>query len=220
MAALAAERGQLDQDEERLRAELDVANATEARASAGVDACGKSFDTALRTWHRAVARAEALARALDELHGANGRDLLDGVAGVYGSLLDLVVIDTGWESAFEAAAGAVLGAIVVDSKSSGKAVLTRLRQGGVTGAVLSAALARPGPREMPGEPVRAHVRARADAPHEVENVLDAILANAVRVSGWEQAIDVSLDDPELVVVTEEGDRFAVADGGCVRRPPS
>jgi chromosome segregation ATPase len=39
-------------------------------------------------------------------------------------------------------------------------------------------------------------------------VLDALLGRAVRVAGWEQAVDLALDRPDLVVVTGEGDRFA------------
>ena len=39
-------------------------------------------------------------------------------------------------------------------------------------------------------------------------MLDALLGRAVRVDGWEQALDLALDRPDLVVVTADGDRFA------------
>lgn len=42
----------------------------------------------------------------------------------------------------------------------------------------------------------------------IGGVLDALVGRAVRVAGWEQAVDLALDRPELVVVTGEGDRFA------------
>ena len=39
-------------------------------------------------------------------------------------------------------------------------------------------------------------------------MLDALVGRAVRVAGWEQAVDLALDRPDLVVVTGQGDRFA------------
>jgi chromosome segregation protein len=48
-----------------------------------------------------------------------------------------------------------------------------------------------------------------------ESVLDALVGRAVRVDGWDEAIDLSLERDDLVVVTPEGDRFA-ASGWRVR----
>ncbi|MGH9109550.1 MAG: AAA family ATPase, partial [Acidimicrobiales bacterium] len=53
----------------------------------------------------------------------------------------------------------------------------------------------PGPGPGPGAP-------------GLSGVLDALVGRAVRVAGWERAVDLALDRPELVVVTAEGDRFA------------
>ena len=79
---------------------------------------------------RSQARADALERALDEARGAAGAELLAGVDGVVGTLLDLVEVDSGWEEAFEAAAGASLAAVVVSGSEPARAALARLRQGG------------------------------------------------------------------------------------------
>ena len=84
-----------------------------------------------------MARADALERAFDEARGAAGAELLAGVDGVVGTLLDLVEVDGGWEEAFEAAAGASLAAVVVSGSEPARAALSRLRQGGATGAVLA-----------------------------------------------------------------------------------
>ena len=46
-------------------------------------------------------------------------------------------------------------------------------------------------------------------------MLDTLVGRAVRVDGWEEAIDLSLARDDLVVVTPEGDRFA-ATGWRVR----
>jgi chromosome segregation protein len=52
-----------------------------------------------------------------------------------------------------------------------------------------------------------------------ESVLDALIGRAVRVDGWEEAIDLSLERDDLIVVTPEGDRFA-ATGWRVRSSTS
>jgi chromosome segregation protein len=135
------------------------------------------------------------------------------VAGVIGTLLDLVDIDDGWEAAVEAAAGEALGAVVVDGIDNARAALATLQDAGgdgvaVAGAVLALGAVRPRPAEPGlGEAVRRHVRSsRAD----VEALLDQLLGHAVAVEGgWSAAVDVALEHPELVVVTREGSRFGV-----------
>jgi chromosome segregation protein len=196
-----------------LEAGVAVARTSLDAASTRAEEAQRAADAAEQSRHRSAARAEALERALGDLQGAGGRELLRGVDGVVGSLLDLVEIDPGWEAAFEAAAGAGVAAVVVDGRRSAQAALATLRERGVTGAVLAP---RPGaadterwdlPAGSGAEPVRSHVRAR---PGEAvaEGVLGALLGRAVRVAGWEEAIDLSLDREDLVVVTPEGDRFA------------
>jgi len=165
--------------------------------------------------HRSAARAEALTRALQELQGSAGRHLLAGIAGVVGSLSELVDIDPGWEAAFEAAAGASIAAVVVDGRAAAREALDRLRRGGATGALLAAATdgaanrwtPEPGALPAGAAPVRPHVRARPGA-GGVDTVLDQMIGAAVRAEGWEAAIDLALERPDLVVVTAEGDRFA------------
>ncbi len=168
---------------------------------------------------RSQARADALERALDEARGAAGAELLAGVDGVVGTLLDLVEVDNGWEEAFEAAAGASLAAVVVSGSEPARAALSRLRQGGATGAVLalteSAASRRvelAGPATPEGtESIRGHVRTRSggrDHPG-LDTVLDTLLhGSCCARRGWSEAIDLALSRPDLVVVTRDGDRFS------------
>lgn len=164
--------------------------------------------------HRSAARAEALGRALLELEGAGGREILAGVDGVVGSLVDLVEIDPGWEAAFEAAAGASVAAVVVNGKEAAHEALARLHSQGATGALLAA---RQGQRSADlgsipagAEVLRGHVRPRANRANDpqVTAVLDVLLGRAVRVRDWEAALDLALDRPDLIVVTGSGDRFA------------
>ena len=158
-------------------------------------------------------RAGACAR-----RGAGGAsaELLAGIDGVVGTLFDLVDVDSGWEEAFEAAAGAALAAVVVAGSEPARAALTRLRRDGAPGAVLalteSAATMRTAVGDLPpgAESIRTHVRPRGGAAVSgLDAVLDTLLAGACCAEhGWSQAIDVALARPDLVVVTRDGDRFS------------
>jgi chromosome segregation protein len=216
-------------EEARQRLQVIVAETEAAHAAAAqrLETAEESLRQAEQEHHRSAARADALAKALDEARGAAGAELLAGVSGVVGTLLDLVEVDSGWEDAFEAAAGASLAAVVVSGSDSARAALSRLRQGEATGAVLALHTAVGGSSPaggavgsaaaVPGEPVRAHVRVRQgrDVPG-LDRLLDTLLSHAVcPLGGWTGAIDLALDRPDLVVVTREGDRFS-ASGWRVR----
>ncbi len=205
-AALEAATEQLD------RAAAEASGAlSEARQR--VDEAERAAGAAEQDRHRSAARAEALARALSDLEGAGGREALSDVDGVVGSLVDLVEIDEGWEAAFDAAAGASVAAVVVQGRDAAREALSRLHSQGTTGALLAAgagAAAAPAAGNLPpgAEPLRPHVRLRRAAGADVEAVLDTLVGRAVRVDGWEAALDLALDRAELVVVTRDGDRFA------------
>ncbi len=184
---LAARSRALDDEATRLVAEADAAESGHRAAKATAEAAEADARQADQERHRSAARAEALARALQELEGAGGREALAGVAGVVGSLVDLVEIDPGWEPAFEAAAGAAVSAVVVDGRDAARAALARLHREGATGALLAMRDARAGGPDgslPPGaEPVRSHVRLRRGR-EAVGGVLDALVGRAVRVDGW------------------------------------
>ncbi|MGH2927232.1 MAG: hypothetical protein ACRDL8_03410, partial [Solirubrobacteraceae bacterium] len=207
---LIARREELAAEAARRAAAAASADGRTAAAAARLADAQREVDSAEHDRHRGAARAEALARTLAELQGAGGREVLAGVDGVVGSLVDLVTLDAGWETAFEAAAGAAVAAVVVEGRDAAHEALSRLRRGGVAGSVLAAG-GRDARRSvdvsgLPGvEPLRAHVHGRRPG---LEGVLDALVGRAVRARDWEQAIDLSLDRPDLVVVTTDGDRFA------------
>jgi chromosome segregation protein len=210
---LDATRSSLTERLAELEAAAASAEAATADAKRDADGAERSVAVAEQERHRSAARAEALSRALQELQGSGGREMLSGGEGVVGALVELVEIDQGYESAFEAAVGASMAAVVVEGRRAAKNALGRLRSQGTSGAVLPAP---EGPTAWPGlpdappdaEPLRPHVRTRRGAPGPLDSVLDAVLGAAVAVEGWERAIDLALDRPDLVVVTTEGDRFA------------
>ncbi len=205
---------------ERLRAELAAAEQSElpmiealdgseqhrAEAEAHLAAEEEQHRVAESDHHSWVARAEALALALDEARSRAGAERLADIDGVLGTVLDLVDVDAGWESAFEAAAGEALAAVVIDGLDPSREALRALHAESISGAVIALQAAR-SPRSAPpvGESVRRHVRA---ARPEVERLLDALIGHAVVIDGdWVDGIDAAIAHPDAVIVTSGGDRF-------------
>ncbi len=208
-----------EQGRHQLQAARAETEAAHVAATRRLEVAEEALRQAEQEHARSQARADALERALDEARGAAGAELLAGVDGVVGTLLDLVEVDGGWEEAFEAAAGASLAAVVVSGSEPARAALSRLRQGGATGAVLAltgAAGSRrvelAGPATPEGtESVRDHVRPRSGGREfpGLDAVLDTLLhGSCCARRGWSEAIDLALARPDLVVVTRDGDRFS------------
>jgi chromosome segregation protein len=206
-----------EQARHQLQAVVAETEAAHGRATHRLEVAEEALRQAEQELHRSTARADALERALDEARGAAGAELLAGIDGVVGTLLDVVAVDAGWEDAFEAAAGASVAAVVVSGREPAKAALSRLRQGGATGAVLAltgtVGDAVSGRGEVPSgtesirDHVRPHLRGR-DLPG-LEAVLDTLLSGSCCAQGgWSEAIDLALARPDLVVVTRDGDRFS------------
>jgi len=154
------------------------------------------------------ARVEVLANALDAARARAGAARLSRLDGVVGTLLDAIDIDAGWEAAFEAAAGEALTAVVVDDVAVARNALELLASTAQGGAVLAAGHGSGAPVAVAvgaGAAIRPHVRGRRAA---VDALLDVLLSGAVRVEGdWSVALAVAEAHPELVVVTDQGDRF-------------
>ena len=192
---------------ERDEAERDAAQ-TEGERESADEALRDCTDVAART----QARADALARALDEFSGAGGRAIIGGLDGVLGAFLDLIEIDEGWERAVESAAGASVGAMIVDGRRSARAALEALRREGGAGLVLPGGEGdvRAVPTPNGTTALRALVRARTNAPEHVTRVLNGLFSRAFVADGWEAGMDLATANPDLVIVTRDGDRFAAS----------
>jgi chromosome segregation protein len=202
-----AERAATDAEAELTDASHDV-DLTEAARSRADAALSEASELAART----QARADALARALDELSGAGGRALVADLAGVLGPFLDLIDVESGWERAVESAAGASLGAVVVDGRTSARAALETLRREGGAGLILAAGAAPVVHSSAPAgcTALRSLVSARRDAPEGVNHVLDTLFARAFVAADFDAGIETAVSHPDLVIVTRDGDRFAAS----------
>jgi chromosome segregation protein len=202
---------EIDAADAGVTAAADRAAATLAEADAGHTDIDERRRTADAERHRWQARAEALGQALDAARARAGAQRLADVAGVVGTLLELVEIDGGSETAFEAAAGEVLSAVVVDGLDAAARGVEELRRQEVGGAVVALPdPARPAPPaattgDLPAGAslVRSLVRSRLPP---VSRLLDDLLATAVVVESWPEALDLAATRPDLVVVTRHGDR--------------
>lgn len=194
--------------EEPLVKDVEVAESSFADAQATRDQCQSERNDAAEESSRWSARVEALELALDAARARAGAERLAGVDGVLGTLLDLIEIDDGWESAVEAALGESLTAVVVDDPSSGRRALDALRSSETSGAVIALG-ATPAAPDAPtvGDAVRPHTRSSKSG---VDALLDGLLGSAVRIDDVGEAVDAALLRPDLVVVTGNGDRFGLS----------
>ncbi len=195
--------------EEGLVAALDAATAGLERTDADVKSAENARSEArqeLRGWR---ATAEALRLAIDDARSRSGLDDVRDVGGVMGVLGELIQIEHGWDHAVQAAIGEALESVVVRDVDSARTALERLRERDAAGAVLALrSAARPVTPSLLGEPVRNHVSAMRE---ELEPLLDVLLGSAVCVDGgWPAAVDAALNDPDLTVVTRDGDRCGPA----------
>ncbi len=217
--ALEQKLAQLAAEAQRLRVDLAASQGSEAplaeqaavaeesrrSADSAVEAAEEAGRQAEAERHSWSARADALALALDQARARAGAERLAGIAGVVGTLLDVVEVDPGWEPAFEAAAGEAIAAVVVDSVDSGRRALAELRAGDDAGAVLALGAGRNRlPLGSDGEAVRDHVRGIRPG---VDALLDVLVGSCVAVADWTEAVDVALANPDALVVTRTGDRF-------------
>jgi chromosome segregation protein len=207
-ASKAAQQIEAQANGPAIAADAEAARRRREAAEAAAQAAEQRRDAAQAERHRWSARTEALGLALDQARSRAGAERLAAVEGVIGTLLDLVDIDPGWESAAEAACGEALAAVVVDSVPTGRRALQILADGDVPGAVLAMGVPTAARTPPPvGEPVLRHVRPRRV---EVGPLLDGLLGTAVAVDGdWCVALDAALAHPDAVVVTRQGGRFGV-----------
>ncbi|HEY4409507.1 MAG TPA: chromosome segregation protein SMC [Acidimicrobiia bacterium] len=217
-------------DEAPLVAALEAAQTARATAEEQAAAAEQARRDADADVHRWSARAESLDAALGDLRAGLAK-ALDGVEGLLGPVVDLITMDPGCEAAVAAALGEALRGVVARDADAARSALARLRSAGTAGTILvpDAALTRSGSDEPAGtgEPACTgrHIRAderRLAVPDGaraldgcvgtevpgLDAVLGRLLGGTVVVDGtWEQALTLALANPELVVVTPDGDRL-------------
>ncbi|MET0627726.1 MAG: AAA family ATPase [Acidimicrobiia bacterium] len=221
--AAAADEGVVETlvaEADSLRAELGEVEGMLADGGAPGPEVVARHETALREadagWRAAEAdaarwraRADALDLGLGAARAAAGAMHVADIDGVAGPLVDLLEVEAGAEAAVAAALGEAMRAVVVQGGDAAAEAVARLRDGEATGLLLVVdALTPPGqPRLSPPgtRPLADCVRAQLPG---LQHALSRLLAGIVLVdAGWRTAMELALAEPDLVVVTREGDRL-------------
>lgn len=159
-----------------------------------------------------AARAEALATALDATRSGSSVDAMVGHDGVDGLVADLIEITPGYEAAVTAALGEILKAVAVRTNAIGHPLLAILGDDDAHAVML--AVDAGGSSQTPllpngARPLADFVRSQDST---VAASLGQLLSHTVFVSGGLQdALDLCRSNPDLIVVTQRGDRI----GGAV-----
>ena len=205
-------------DEAPLVAALESAQAARASAEEQAAAAEEARRAADAAVHRWGARAESLDAALGDLR-AGLAQALDGVDGLLGPVVDLSTLEPGCEPAVAAALGEALRGVVARDADAARAAMTRLRSAGTAGTVLVPADAGQPACTSPERAAEERQFVVPDGARALGGcvgtgvpglgaVFGRLLAGTVVVDGtWEQALSVALANPELVVVTGDGDRL-------------
>jgi chromosome segregation protein len=150
-----------------------------------------------------IARADALSLALEESREQSGIESVSDINGVLGAFLDLVDIDSGWEAAFHAAVGNVANSVVVRDTEVAKESLQKMRSEGKTGGVIISQINHAA-SVTTKSPLRDHVRS---SHREIDALLNNVLSGIHVAEDWEAAISKVDENPDIELVTLEGDYF-------------
>jgi chromosome segregation protein len=155
------------------------------------------------------ARADALELGLGAARAATGVEHLAGVDGVIGPLVDLLEIEPGAESAVASALGDALRAVVVKGGDAAARAIERLHDGESRGLLLVVdELGLPPQPRLAPTGTRPLVDCVSTRVPGLQHALGRMFAGMVLVdSGWRTAMELALDQPDLVLLTSGGDRF-------------
>ena len=190
----------------------------EARADAAVQVVAGAAEAmreaehqlALASEHRhgLSSRVEAFLDALNAARTEAGVELLFGMQGVLGTLLDLVEVDDSIALAFEAAVEYATSAVVVGGVDDARAAIAHLRAIGRSASLLVAPSEHLAPVAPPFGAERLRDAVRGASP-EVDRLLDRLVGDVFLVrGGLDSALSVLDRAPNSTVVTADGDRLS------------
>lgn len=213
-SAVAKQQTQLEerqQQQARAVVELEATRADQEAAEATLSNELAAHAEAEANHQRWLARAEALTLALHEARSKAGAERVGHIKGVLGTLLDLVVIDEGFETAFESAVGAALNAVIVADVGAAHAAFEVLCASGSAGAVLALptlthqSQASHHLEDLRGQRLRDRVRGTEKG---VDDLLEVLIGDVELVAGdWQLAAEWARQEPLASFVTASGDFF-------------
>ena len=194
---------------EGLEAPTDPGASVDAEAAlAAAERQWRECENDAGRWH---ARAEALAQAFDSVRAAVDVSVLEGIEGIAGSLVDHLEIEAGAEAAVASALGEAMHAIVVEGDDAARQAVQRLAAGDAQALLLvldardtavtsGATIAPEGAKALAALRARTAARSAGDA-------RPAPRRRRARRGDWRAAVDLAIENPDLTVMTQSGDRF-------------
>jgi chromosome segregation protein len=220
--ALESQVAGVEEGEEGLDAEYEDAAARHEAAEAalaGIEERRRDADAARRS----------LEARLEVLHaGLRGRDGSGAIAasgdGVLGPVASLVKAEAGFEAALAAALGAAAEGLAMESAAAAHRALVRLREddGGQAALLVAGAPVPEGPKDLRSAlPENARWLTTVVTPDpRVRSAVVRLLDRVVAVTDTSEAAAILAEQPDLIVVTRQGDVLttAVVRGGSAAAP--
>ena len=205
----------LDDHHERTVAAVELAD----QRVAELQAAERGAERQVASLH---ARIEALSMGLERRDGAAWLAQNPGVAGLFGSIAQLVKVRSGYEAALAAVLGSAADALAAENAGSARAALHALKtaDGGRAAIVL-------GDWPVPVDQARAELPAGAqwaleliDVPDRLRGAMTAMLSSVAVVADVTGALDLVAANPGIRAVTTDGDLVGAGwvSGGSDRKP--
>lgn len=193
-----------------LRVSLENAERRRADSELALDLAQQTrADAESRSAHL-YARLDAMKSAAAPARARHAAEQLANTHGVTGALIDLLVVDAGWDAAVKAALGELVATVVVSDATVAQRAMNALRAGNFVGAVLAlgGVLTSGGTIATGAQSLRQHVAVVPGAPPGVTAFLDSLFSRIGYVDDLDQAIGIAMAQPSAVIVTRSGDRLS------------
>ncbi|NNN19212.1 MAG: chromosome segregation protein SMC [Acidimicrobiaceae bacterium] len=158
-----------------------------------------------------MAKVAAYEAAIEEGRSKTQAKALAQLSGFLGALVDVIDINSGYESAFAAAVQNLVSSVLTKDQKSALAALIYLKSHNLHGSVISVSqYARNATVdvELPGLPFISLRSQVSTSGIELSNFFDLILLNTFVVPGsLDEAIDYHRKFPQLIFVTLDGERL-------------
>lgn len=167
------------------------------------------------------ARIDALTVGLDRKDGASWLTKNTGLDGLFGSVAELVRVESGYEVALAAVLGAAADAVAAEGFPAARAAVAALKEAdGGRAAIMLGGWPAPAPRPETLPAAARWALELVEAPERLRGALSAMLAAVAVVDDLDAALELADNHPHLTAVTVDGDVVGAGwlHGGSDRKP--
>ncbi len=177
-------------------------------ASAQYQDLEKKFGSLQKDAAKSKAQFELISETYDSNNQTAGIENVRNVDGVLGTLLENIEIDPNAEKACAVVLSDLANSIVVDSAEGARNVMASLSSNELSASLFVLGSIFRDQRTSLPQGVTPITRFIRSSNPRIEQSIHTALSNVVYVEGdWRGACEVALSNPDLVVVTSNGDKF-------------